>query len=450
MKIDCVVPVTRKDFPRAEILLASIRKFFHFDYRIVLLTPQDCQNDASRLTCDLPGAVVITDEEVIPSFADLQTSAGWWKQQALKLAVSEKVESDYFWILDADCFAVRQINEDDFLTNGKGLIQIDSLNPHDNWYRGSASVLGSAIPSRRGIQVTPFLMHSDSAREVCRRLESLYAEPWTWLVSRTDLGANGTAWADTWTEYCLYHCWTEQTGRFARHHHITERPTYGNCVWWAEDLPRWNPARSFRNPEFLFTVVQSTAKMPAEWLRSQIGPYLDCGSRPWLKTIEEFRRCDGKRVVEIGSLRKRGNIAGDGYSTVVWAQNADEVHTVDIDPEATRLAITETASYENVRAVTRDGIEFLLNFDRPIDLLYLDGWDIRTPSGEYAPEAARKHLEAYQAAKKNLHERSLVLIDDTFADGRGKGELAIPAMQSEGWKVLFSGYQTLLGRDCIL
>lgn len=446
MRIDCVLPLCRDDIPRAELLLASIGKFFRFGHRLMLVTPRESRDEVVRLSRHASDAVVLLDEDVVPSFADPQAPGGWWRQQALKLAVSKKIESDYYWILDADCLAVRPIHLDDFLVDGKGMVHIDPSTDHANWYRGSALVLDSTIPARRGIQVTPCLLHRDSAREVCRRIELLRNNPWFWLVSHTDLGANGGPWPDTWTEYCLYHCWTEQTDLFSRHHHVTETPVYGNCVWFPEDLPRWNPANSFYRPEFLFTVVQSTAKVPLDWLRSQIGPYLNSGNRPWLRTVEEFRRRRGKRIVEIGSLRSRGNVEGDGCSTIVWAGNAEEVYTVDIDPGATRLAAEETRHYGNAHAVTSDGIEFLASFNQPIDLLYLDGWDIRTAAGEYLPEAAEKHRDAYRTAKKNLHERSLVLIDDTFVDGRGKGELAIPEMLEDGWEILFEEYQTLLSR----
>jgi hypothetical protein len=87
----------------------------------------------------------------------------------------------------------------------------------------------------------------------------------------------------------------------------------------------------------------------------------------------------------------------------------------------------------------------------PIDLLFLDAWDVNLEG------SAERHLEAFKAAEQNLHEQSLVLIDDTdvdlvedilvFADGvSGKGKLVIPYAVNRGWKVVFSGRQTLLSK----
>lgn len=154
------------------------------------------------------------------------------------------------------------------------------------------------------------------------------------------------------------------------------------------------------------------------------------------KTLELFHQRGGKVVVEIGSIREKDNIEGDGYSTVCWAMHTEEVWSVDIDFEATKLTLEETAEFNNVIAVHQDGIEFLNEFDKPIDLLYLDGWDA------WLKESKQKHLEAYLAAKHNLHLNSLVLIDDA----QRKGVLAIPAMVDEGWQIVFSDDQTLLSK----
>ena len=48
-----------------------------------------------------------------------------------------------------------------------------------------------------------------------------------------------------------------------------------------------------------------------------------------------------------------------------------------------------------------------------------------------------------------LHDRSLLLIDDTPFDGewRGKGRRAVPWALNNGWRILTAGYQVLLCRD---
>jgi glycosyltransferase involved in cell wall biosynthesis len=158
------------------------------------------------------------------------------------------------------------------------------------------------------------------------------------------------------------------------------------------------------------------------------------------RALDYFHSNNGRLIVEVGSIRERGNIQGDGYSTVAWAQHAEKVYTVDIDPAATALTQEETAEFGNVVAVTQDGIDFLNAFTEPIDLLYLDAWDA------HAIGSKENHLRAYIAACKNLHHRSLILIDDTDLGDHSKGGLVIPQALQDGWRLIFAeGKQTLLG-----
>jgi hypothetical protein len=169
----------------------------------------------------------------------------------------------------------------------------------------------------------------------------------------------------------------------------------------------------------------------------EVMPAVGNGRRHWIeRVLAMFRERRGRRVVEIGSIRPGHNAEGDGHATMAWATTAAEVYSVDIDPTATDLTRRLTASYGVVSAVTMDGIAFLDNFHQPIDLLYLDGWDVGTEC------FAERHLEAYRAAAKNLHKNSLILIDDTHEGG--KGELVIPAAKEDGWNVVFQDYMTLL------
>jgi predicted O-methyltransferase YrrM len=158
------------------------------------------------------------------------------------------------------------------------------------------------------------------------------------------------------------------------------------------------------------------------------------------KTLALFHLRGGRRIVEIGSIRMRDNIDGDGYSTLAWVRHAEQVYSVDIDPLATALTLEETAGCDNITALTQDGVEFLEGFDQPIDLLYLDAWDA------FLPDSAENHLRAYLAAQKNLHPRSLILIDDTDRESGGKGRLVIPRALEDGLSVLLAEQkQTLLG-----
>ncbi len=90
-------------------------------------------------------------------------------------------------------------------------------------------------------------------------------------------------------------------------------------------------------------------------------------------------------IVEIGSIREKGNIQGDGYSTVAWAllqkeRPGTEITTLDINPDASKLCQSELDKMvpnHDVNIINAEGFTFLWNnkklFQRnKIDMIYLD------------------------------------------------------------------------------
>ena len=135
----------------------------------------------------------------------------------------------------------------------------------------------------------------------------------------------------------------------------------------------------------------------------------------------------------------------DGHGGFFWTEAGFEVYTIDID---TNCLNGINWSYSNLNRtlpnnlninIPKDGIEFLNEFNKKIDVLFLDGWDKGTP------QYAEKHLEAYLAAKDKLSDTHLILIDDTdylTSDG-GKDNLLSPFLLEHDYIPLFNGRQTL-------
>lgn len=185
------------------------------------------------------------------------------------------------------------------------------------------------------------------------------------------------------------------------------------------------------------------------------------------EAIRLFKERGGKTIIEIGCMRMRMNhpieenhheCCCDGHSTLMFAQTQAHVYSCDVDPSAVQICKETVESYPKTRVLLKDGHRFLKNFGVAIDLLFLDGWDVDHP------QCAVAHLEAYKIAKKALNkcDNPLVLIDDTdvaMIDGQlspvdpgpeyrstGKGELVVPEMIKDDWKVLMTGRCTLLTR----
>jgi hypothetical protein len=152
-------------------------------------------------------------------------------------------------------------------------------------------------------------------------------------------------------------------------------------------------------------------------------------------------------IVESGCIREPEDWRGAGYSTYLFGTYVNraggELISVDICPDHCQFAREATAELSNIHIHCADSIDFLRNFDRPIDVLQLDSLDTEYP--DHAEHAAAE-LEASLA---HLHDNSIVIFDDTVYQARkwsGKGAEAVPLMLERGWEILYSGYQTILGK----
>jgi len=179
------------------------------------------------------------------------------------------------------------------------------------------------------------------------------------------------------------------------------------------------------------------------------------------EAIRLFNERGGKIIIEIGCMRQRFDhpievepedcpTRLDGHSTVHYAATDAIFFSCDINPQAVELAKEYTQSRKNTRILQKDGIKFLRNFGKKIDLLSLDFIDVGQPG------CAEKHLEAYNACKRVLHEKTVVIIDDCdcdFINGKlqpinsgfgGKGRLLLPKMLKDNWKVHREGRCVIL------
>jgi hypothetical protein len=180
-----------------------------------------------------------------------------------------------------------------------------------------------------------------------------------------------------------------------------------------------------------------------------------------MKAISLLEEMGGETIVEIGTMRKpvkhklneTRSCCNDGHSTLLFALTGMEFYSVDVNKRATKLAqntMVEHGCTKNSSIINGDGIDFLKNFSKKIDLLFLDAWDVGKEGYD------EKHKEAYLVAKDKLSDKHLILIDDTdidIIDGEhvfiedhmsGKGKLLIPLLLEEGYEIVFGGRQTLL------
>lgn len=196
-------------------------------------------------------------------------------------------------------------------------------------------------------------------------------------------------------------------------------------------------------------------------------------SAPWIKkTVELLKIMDAKIVVEIGSTRMETTrrcidyhdnsmlleskdappCCQDGHSTYFWVREGFEVYTVDIDTRCIeniekqyKYHIQEPIPNNLHMCIPQDGVEFLKNFDKKIDFLFLDGWDLGSN------DFAEKHLEAFKAAEDKLADLHLISIDDTdfVTDVGGKDKLLTPYLIENGYIKVLWGRQTVFLKNKI-
>lgn len=169
--------------------------------------------------------------------------------------------------------------------------------------------------------------------------------------------------------------------------------------------------------------------------------------RTFFHAFKLMKKRNAKVLVETGTARSgRRCCIGDGCSTIVFsewaAQNNAFLYSVDLCKNHLIEAEKSLGNLkEFVELVHSDSIEFLKNFNQPIDFLYLDSYDFEfnnpTPSQEH-------HLKEIIAAYPWLTESSIVMIDDCQLPYGGKGKLVIEYLLKKNWRITANGYQVVL------
>jgi len=140
------------------------------------------------------------------------------------------------------------------------------------------------------------------------------------------------------------------------------------------------------------------------------------------------------------------SLLSDGGSTIIfgkWATTRNaKLYSVDIDIRSVLCARMNTADWtQNVSIIHSDSVEFLKNFEQPIDFLYLDSYDYNKKN----PKPAQEHcLNELLAAEDKLSDKAVVMIDDCDPQDGGKGPLAITHLVKNGWEILLSKRQVIL------
>ena len=158
-----------------------------------------------------------------------------------------------------------------------------------------------------------------------------------------------------------------------------------------------------------------------------------------------------KVIVETGTSRGKSKFLfftkfnwKDGMSTLMFAEFANlidgELNTCDISAKNISNARNFTKKFhQNVNFSIQDSVVFLKNFNKQIDLLYLDSFD-----GHNVELASKHQLKESEAVIDKLSKNSLVILDDKGA----KTIYSTSFFINNGFKILIeSKRQVLLSKS---
>ncbi len=290
-KLDAVVPLTLADFERFRLLQRTLDTFMGaLNTCWVVTADRDYAELCRRIGGDRYR--VLSESELLPELRLFPQVKGWYRQQLIKLAIAERVVSDFYITFDADVLCVRPVHYADLIQAGRAPCFAHPTDVFPEWYRGSEKVLGMrrsgvyhnvtpAILSRAGVlQLQEYLGKRAQAVQLpWRATEALY------YLSRL-LPGSTPAWrlyllrALPWTEYSLYYTYLESSGLFDRYHAWSKRCCYAidDSVWTRDQFEEWDARRCFTSTDYFFCVVQSRTGIAPQAVLDKIEPFLSAGA----------------------------------------------------------------------------------------------------------------------------------------------------------------------------
>ena len=296
-----------QDLERVKLLLRSFRKYFdesELSRFFVVTTPRDAVVVEGALRPVLAGdrLEIVNELDVCPEFAsDPDTTTqwptpnkGWYRQQLIKLAIHERIDTPYYMTLDSDVLFVQPFSTRSLIRGGKAALNVQTqadyhrlyrkklaaheVTVRESRYRRAEHILKLARKPeyvRQWYGETPVLLNCRIVKALAEHIEATWRKPW-----RQALLDNLP-----WTEYPLYFLFAEERGLLARHYVPGSADSVlrlSQSLWQAadqyvvpRDLTNWDPGSIFDSgEEGIAVVVQSYLGYPVADIAQRVDPYL--------------------------------------------------------------------------------------------------------------------------------------------------------------------------------
>ena len=106
--LDAVLPLKVEDYERSKILRRSLELFFN-DLRICWVVTPDKDYDELKSHFREHNYCVVPESSLVPEFRFFRNVSGWYKQQLIKLAIAERIETDFYLTLDSDVICIKPV-----------------------------------------------------------------------------------------------------------------------------------------------------------------------------------------------------------------------------------------------------------------------------------------------------------------------------------------------------
>lgn len=296
-----------QDLERVKLLVRSFKEYFdesRLSRFFIVTTARDAaavEGTVGPMFAD--GQLEILDEnQVCPEFeSDPDTTTqwpkpnkGWYRQQLIKLAIHERVDTPYYMTLDSDVLFVKPFSTDSLIRGGKAALNVQTetdfrrlyrrklaaheVEVRESRYRRAEFILRLARKpeySRQWYGETPVLLNGRIVKALTEHIEATWMKPW-----RQALLENLP-----WTEYPLYFLFAEERGLLQEHYVGGTADSVlrlSQSLWQPanqyvvpRDLSSWNPGSIFDSEEEgIAVVVQSYLGYPVADIAKRVAPFL--------------------------------------------------------------------------------------------------------------------------------------------------------------------------------
>ena len=149
----------------------------------------------------VPGLRLLRESTVIPDVGP--DTAGWYRQQIIKLAAARFVTTREYVTMDADVFLREPLSVDDLYHDGKLRLNTDVVRTHPGWWADSARLLGVEPPpsDELVIGVTPQVLVTEEVIGLIKHVEATHGARFGEVLGR-----------NLFTEYSLYWLYIRMRG----------------------------------------------------------------------------------------------------------------------------------------------------------------------------------------------------------------------------------------------